>query len=503
MMLICVIAAPAAVQAQVSRGQQLLIDHGLQLHGMVTKDDVFHPERYPETNYTAVNWMWESNTSLHGTPPGMPWARWVSSPATMPPLASANEAPYMSQLVALQIGDEYDLNNPDQRQHTIDWLNSARPQFPNTLLVVNNYGSQVNDASLADLIARGRPDVISFDTYPYLQGSQPLGGSPLNWYSDMRRYRQHGLATNTPVGQYRQTFHDNYWRDPSPSEFRLNTFGALAFNVKYMADFTFNTGASAFFTTPGGDSNPTPLYNDLIQVNREARNLGKALVYLKPVPDAPGVSHTTSMMFIRGKHMESGTPVMNDFPGYSGFVPDPQNAAYTDWEFGRNDPYLSGPFNDASILNIAGTKNDGLDGDVLISWFEVIDESFDGPAAEEVYMMVTNGLADMTGSAADTRQRIRLNFGSSGVRFPYDHLEMLDRNSGEIVDVPLNQLTTNVWQLELTLDGGTSELFKYPTGAPFVGVDIVPEPSAMALFGLAGLGMLRRRVGAFHHARRR
>src|SRR5687768_10119546 len=174
----------------------------------------------------------------------------------------------------------------------------------------------------------------------------------------MRRYRQHGLATNTPVGQYRQTFHDNFWRDPSPSEFRLNTFAALAFNVKYMGDFIYNTGNSAFFNGPG-DTNPKPLYNDLKQVNKEARNLGKALVNLKPVADAPGASHTTSMMFIRGQHRDgSGNAVPNDFPGYSGFVPDPQAPnSYTDWEFGRNDPYLSG----WNVVN-PGTKNDGLDG---------------------------------------------------------------------------------------------------------------------------------------------
>lgn len=485
------VVAPSTASAQVSRGQQLTINHGLQLQPVVTTGDLFHPETVTAANYTAILWGWDSNTNYHGEAPGFPWARWVRNTAEMPPRPGYNEEPYMSRLVGIQIGDEYELNDATQRQQTIDWLNSARPNFPNTMLVVNNYGSQVSDTALSDLLARGQPDVISFDTYPYLQGSQPLGGSPLNWYSDMRRYRQWGMAYNTPVGQYRQTFHDNFWRDPSPSEFRLNTFGALAFNVKYMGDFIYNTGNSAFFNGPG-DTNPKPLYNELTQVNKEARNLGKALVYLKPVADRAGSPHTTSMMFIRGKHMDNGVAVRNDFPGYSGFAIDPQSQDYTDWAFGENDPYLSGPFNDASIDNVTDTKNDGLDGDVLISWFKVIDESFDGPAANQVYIMVTNGLADMTGSAADTRQRIRLNFGSTGVRFPYDHLEKLDRETGQVVDVPLNRLTTNVMQLELFLDGGTSELFKFPTGAPFVGVDFVPEPAGMMLLGLAGL-LLRRR----------
>ena len=486
-LVIVVVAAPA--EAQPTRGQQLLINHGLQIQGVTTRDDVFHLDTFTAANYTAILWGWDSNTSLHGAAPGFPWARWIRNESEMPPRPGYNEEPYMSKLVSIQMGDEYDLNNAAQRQQTIDWLNAARPNFPNTMFVVNNYGSQVNDAALADLIARGAPDVISFDTYPYVQGSQPIGGSPINWYADMRRYRQHGLATNTPVGQYRQTFHDNFWRDPSPSEFRLNTYGALAFNVKYLADFTYNTGNSAFFIKPGGDTNPTPLYQDLQVVNREARNLGTTLVHLKPVADAAGAQHTTSVMFIRGKHMENGTPVFNDFPGYSGFAIDPQSQNYTDWEFGRNDPYLSGPFTDAGTTNL-GTLNDGLRGDVIISWFKLIDEAMDGPGfSNQVYFMVTNGLADINGDELETRQRIKLNFGSSGVRFPYTSLQMLDRESGLVTNYPLNQLTTNVWQLDIALPGGTSALFKYPTGAPFV----VPEPASVSGFAIAVFVCLRRR----------
>ena len=32
----------------------------------------------------------------------------------------------------------------------------------------------------------------------------------------------------------------------------------------------------------------------------------------------------------------------------------------------------------------------------------------------------------------------------------------------------------------MALDGGTAELFKFPTGAPFVGAAAVPEPRAAA-----------------------
>ena len=35
--------------------------------------------------------------------------------------------------------------------------------------------------------------------------------------------------------------------------------------------------------------------------------------------------------------------------------------------------------------------------------------------------------------------------------------------------MPLNQISTNVWQLDIVFDGGTAELFKFPTGAPIRG----------------------------------
>src|SRR4030095_12834117 len=103
---------------------------------------------------------------------------------------------------------------------------------------------------------------------------------------------------NIPLGLYRQTYHsiDEGVRDVSESEFRLLTFAALAFNAKYLIDFTYNTGASSLFEKQfGGDNRPTPFYARAAAVHAEARNLGKALVRLKPVADAPGAKHTTSM----------------------------------------------------------------------------------------------------------------------------------------------------------------------------------------------------------------
>src|SRR4026209_1367179 len=72
---------------QLSKGNLILINRGLQVQGMVTRDDVFHLNTYSNANYTAINWLWDSSPSQMGTAPGFPWSRWVGNETNMPPLA--------------------------------------------------------------------------------------------------------------------------------------------------------------------------------------------------------------------------------------------------------------------------------------------------------------------------------------------------------------------------------------------------------------------------------
>jgi hypothetical protein len=353
-----------AAFGEVSKGHRILIERGLQVQGMVTKDDVFHLNTYESANYTAVHWLWEADPSQHGAIPGMPWARWVGDETKMP---DGSELPYLSQLVALQLGDEWHLNDPAVRDRAVNWFNAIRQQWPNTILYMNNFGGQVNDAALANFVSRAQPDMLCFDTYPFKsdyisrQPNAPAYGSPTNWYGDLRRYRVFALSFDVPLGVYRQTFHavqdydQTVYRDPSPSEMNLNTFGALAFGATTLIDFTYNTGASSLFTTPGGDSNPTPAYAQQAAINRRARNLGKSLVHLVGLNDQPdGGQPTTDIMFIRGRTDPSNSAARTPVP--IGFAPD--NAlpnSFTEWEADRNDPYLRG-----WVVTNLGTKNAGL-----------------------------------------------------------------------------------------------------------------------------------------------
>jgi hypothetical protein len=307
-----------------------------------------------------------------------------------------------------------------------------------------------------------------------------------------------------------QTFHavqdyDNHvYRNPSPSELRLNTSSALAFNAKMLTGFTYNSGATSLFDIlPNGYSGDTytnALYGEQVDANRRAVNLGKALVCLKPIcdlhntndvspPPGPGSDYwfftdgtVTSMLFLKGKYMSGGVTNSTALP--SQFVDDPPLPTTASWwEFGKNDPYLNGWV----VTNKAGVMNNGLPGEMIISWFKPLDESFDGPNyTNEVYFMVLNALTATNGSAADCMQEIKLNFkvGNSGI----SAVVMLDPETG--------LLTTNTMpvisgtgsntrrQLVLDLNGGDAVLFKFADGAPFVGV---PQPARLSACMQAGV----------------
>ena len=241
------------------------------------------------------------------------------------------------------------------------------------------------------------------------------------------------------------------------------------FGAKFFSDFTYNPSSGSLFTkifNGSGDlqTNANGLYAEMAEVNKQVRNWGNSVVRLTPIMTEGIPGNTTSILYIRGKDANG-----NLSPIPEGFVGDQDtggaNAAYTDWVYQRNDPYLRG----WAVTNKAGVKNNGNPGDVLISWFNPVDESFDGPDyASETYMMVVNGLSDPTGTAADCLQEITLNFNSN-----IGALEMLNPQTG-LVELQQLPLTNGVRQLVLNLKGGEAALFKFADGAPFVGAQKAP-----------------------------
>src|SRR4029077_11275985 len=85
----------------------------------------------------------------------------------------------------------------------------------------------------------------------------------------------------------------------------------------------------------------------------------------------------------------------------------------------------------------------------------------------QVYFMVVNGLSDPTGTAADCMQEIHLDFsvGTSGIT----SVVLLDPVSGQL-QTNVMTLVSGKRRLTLNLNGGDAALFKFATGAPFVGM---------------------------------
>ena len=498
---------PNLLNAEVSKGHRILIERGFQIQGLVQPDNYFHIDTYTNAGYTTVGFSFDSTGNLGpistftGEPPGLPWSRWAPDENNMPgqgsgqtgnhePYSRTNEIPHLSQLVSMQLQDEWDYDdNPALLERLVTWFNAERTNWPNTILYHNNWGYQIaNEAVYADFVNRAKPDMLSFDTYPWqsvYDTGQPNSTGPAIpgpgsiqmkwWYRDMRQVREYARGAGIPMAVWRQTWHGvqswdaHVYRDPSPSELRLNTFSAIAFSAKFFSDFTYNPSSGSLFTkifNGSGDlqTNANGLYAEMAEVNKQVRNWGNTLVRLTPIMTEGIPGNTTSILYIRGKDANG-----NLSPIPEGFVGDQDtgggNATYTDWVYQRNDPHLRG----WAVTNKAGIKNNGNPGDVLISWFKPLDESFDGPDySNEIYMMVVNGLSDPTGTAADCLQEITLNFNSHIAA-----LEVLNPQTG-VVDLQQLPLTNGVRQLILNLKGGEAALFKFADGAPFVGAQKAP-----------------------------
>jgi hypothetical protein len=163
------------------------------------------------------------------------------------------------------------------------------------------------------------------------------------------------------------------------------------------------------------------------------------------------------MLYIPGQHMDIAGNIVNN-TGPAGM------RSYPSGFYGTiKDPWFRGVH---SIGNL-GSKNNGLNGDVILAWFQVADESLDGPDySDQWYFLVVNAFVDPNGAAADTRQNIQLNFVNGVTK----QVQRLNRETAQIdlINLEIIPKTGGRRRLAVNLDGGTADLFKFNTGAPFV-----------------------------------
>jgi hypothetical protein len=464
-------ATPSRAQlANLDKGHRILLERGLQIQAqsfyrpedLGVSSYTFDPQPFLDANFTTVNWQWAPRHDF--SPSSFPWGRWTGTDeADLTPA----ELPHKGNMVTFLCGEESNLNDPAVRTRWQNWFTAARPNFPDTILYTKQLAFDASDSNLFTYMSQSQPDMLFMNSYRW-----KVGNTEGTWhlFSDMQRYRKFALlghdGTGTrpiPYGQQMQTFHgEGLYRDPSESELRMHHFGAWAFGYTVTSAFTYNYGTSSLFTPGYNTANPTPTYSQLQEINRQGQNLGPALVRLV----------SKEVLWLGGQHKDgNGNTVWNPIPidikaypfAGSGYPADGFSSAI-------KDPWIRGV---QSIANL-GTKNDGLKGDFLISWFQVLDESLDGSNhTGEWYFMVTNSLVDPTGSAADTRQTIQINFAANVPT----QVERLNRDTGQIdlVDLEIIPSTGGRRKLVVNLDGGTADLFKFNTGAPFVGAPLLGD----------------------------
>jgi hypothetical protein len=303
--------------------------------------------------------------------------------------------------------------------------------------------------AMYDYMETVKPDMVMFDTYPFFDGDTETTGSMAWWLGFVQEYRLLGLRGNDgtgkhpiPYGLYLQTIGEATRRLPSESEFRLQQFAAWAFGFKVSCAFTYEkTGypdcESLLFEGAGSTVRRYPQFNQYAELNRQSLNLSPALTRLL----------STDVRIVAGQH----NGVNNDLP----YNVSAWNSSV--------DPYITS----ITATNL-GNYNAGYRGDVIIGYFKPLDRTLVGAGEEdEIYFMLVNGLKDMNASASETRQKIIVDFdfGSSGIT----SLQRLNRLTGVVETMPLVQLGSTTYRLEVIYDGGTGDLFKFNTSKPFIG----------------------------------
>ncbi len=298
------------------------------------------------------------------------------------------------------------------------------PRFPNVILYTNQYGGLLTDANMERYLKTCKPDMLSFDTYPMLES----GDNWRSYFGDLQRYRAFSTGAGIPFGCWMQTFHgENKYRNPSESELRLDVFGAWTFGAKMQSCFTYNAGSSSLFTKTfngSGDSKLAPGYFWLQKILHESHMLSPYLVPLRCVE--------TRWIVRQGGHYPWGVGP---------------------WQYDKTFPQLRG----IAVENL-GQKNNAKSGDVALGFFKPLEAH-----ENEHWFMVTNALADPTGSAEACRQKITLNL----VLDPGDAVQIVNRITGKLEPAALKPIGNSGRNLlDLDLPGGTGDLICLRSAGP-------------------------------------
>ncbi|HWB54543.1 MAG TPA: hypothetical protein VG722_10135 [Tepidisphaeraceae bacterium] len=325
------------------------------------------------------------------------------------------------------IDDEPTLSQIPQVASDAAQTRTIRPDLPVLVNALGGSGSSYTQY-LNNLVSQVKPDILSFDNYPWQAGNV---GYNTTYFSNLMAVRSVSLAADIPFFDWVQSYGGGNQATPSESELRMNAFSSLTVGSKGLGFFSFGVFppsiTQSLIKQDGPYSSPDTLYPVAADINSQVAKIGQALRYLT----------STGVGYIDG-NAQSTVP-----------------SGLSVWTQGRGgDPHL---INVSSDNGVSGnSKQDGLLG-------------FFTDDAGQNYFMLTNLYTGPNATSAQTNSTFQLTFDSS-----VNSILELDSVTGlpDVVSLSNHVLT-------ITLGGGQGELFKYNTGT-FAGVSLMPqwEPNA-------------------------
>ena len=272
-------------------------------------------------------------------------------------------------------------------------------------------GALAYDQYLNDVMTIVKPDVLCFDAYPFTVNGPNLSNY---FFERIMTIRAKARQFNVPYFGHAQSFEYSDFYLPAATELRADLFSQMTAGYKGFLYYAFETAGISQSLLVTNTNQPSPEYPIASVVNKEAANLGRSLVQLE----------STDVRFIP-------TPTV------------PTASLMTNWS--------SGAGAEANILSIISTNSasyaiDRDRGNGLIGFFR--DDN------NQSYFMLTNLSNDHQLSENQAAETFIISF-ALGINEIY----RLNRISGAPERVDLNNHILN-----LTLPGGTGDLFKFGDG---------------------------------------
>jgi len=434
----CVATAQGAErQRKKDFGQEWIRCHEFTIMGLVQRPTAVADNKYSQANMNAMlAWKPREGILESAVRQGLPWHA-HSLPA---PLSDELKG-WLSGLIERFPGCEgvlvWDEPRPEDMEKVAEVVAWVKETYPHTLVYSNGFPADL--AYYEKFIKVIQPDILVMDTYPHGKKiSDPAGtGLQDNYYKIMSDTREAARKVDIPYWVFIQAYEAGGRRYPSESDLRMQVFSSLAYGVTGIAYFTFDHAFERGLLVSddvedrlGGE--PTDLYYDVKFVNEEVLNVGKALRYLTNI----------GVRYVPGKHVVGDNVVRNAVP--QGI-----------------EAYEGGACGVEAVKRIT-VKDYGRSKNAMIGFFE--------DSIDDKYFMLVNLCHGPNMRAQDCKSTVTIEFSPS-----VKAVARLSRHTG----TP-ELLTVKDGQLQITLLGGTGDLFKIADNLVFPGLGPTPRFSGWA-----------------------